>query len=154
MRARPYAVIALLASIMGFAFSAVSTYDSTAHLDRQVHGIHCSYFLGMGEKDAAGSSGCYATLMSPYSSVLRESIWGGVPVALPGMSVFGFLVYWIVFMIVGGRFSVRPSGFLLAATSLWGHRPLQERVTLERRVKLVAVALRDPLVWVGSSVTT
>ncbi|MCZ8234960.1 MAG: hypothetical protein O9335_07365 [Inhella sp.] len=43
---------------------------------------------------------------------------------------------------------------LLAATSLWGHRPLQERVTLERRVKLVAVELRDPLVWVGSSVTT
>ncbi|MCO5119743.1 MAG: hypothetical protein M9951_08900 [Burkholderiaceae bacterium] len=43
---------------------------------------------------------------------------------------------------------------LLAASSLWAHRPLSERVTLERRVKLVAVELRDPLVWVGSSVTT
>jgi hypothetical protein len=43
---------------------------------------------------------------------------------------------------------------LLAASSLWGGRPMAERVTLEKRVKLVAVELRDPLVWVSSSVTT
>ncbi|MCM3565720.1 hypothetical protein [Hydrogenophaga intermedia] len=43
---------------------------------------------------------------------------------------------------------------LLAATSLWGDRPHAERVMLERRVKLVAVELRDPLVWVGSSTVT
>ena len=43
---------------------------------------------------------------------------------------------------------------LLAANSLWGGRPMAERVTLEKRVKLVAVELRDPLVWVSSSVTT
>lgn len=43
---------------------------------------------------------------------------------------------------------------LLAATSLWGHLPSAERATLERRVKLVAVELRDPLVWVGSSTVT
>ena len=43
---------------------------------------------------------------------------------------------------------------LLAATSLWGNRPHDERVTLEQRVKLAAVELRDPLVWVSSHVTT
>lgn len=43
---------------------------------------------------------------------------------------------------------------LLAASSLWGARTAAERVTLEQRVKLVAVELREPLVWVGSSVTT
>lgn len=43
---------------------------------------------------------------------------------------------------------------MMAATSLWSSRPHAERVTLERRVKLVAVELRDPLVWVSSSVTT
>lgn len=43
---------------------------------------------------------------------------------------------------------------LLAANSLWGGRPMAERVTLEKRVKVVAVELRDPLVWVSSSVTT
>ena len=43
---------------------------------------------------------------------------------------------------------------LLAASSLWGSRPQSERVALERRVRLVAVELRDPLVWVGCSTTT
>lgn len=43
---------------------------------------------------------------------------------------------------------------LLAANSLWAGRTTAERVTLERRVKLVAVELRDPLVWVSSTVTT
>lgn len=43
---------------------------------------------------------------------------------------------------------------LLAASSLWGRRPSAERAELEKRVKLVGVELRDPLVWVSSSVTT
>ncbi len=43
---------------------------------------------------------------------------------------------------------------LLAATTLWGDRPDAERATLEKRVKLVAVELRDPLMWVSSSVVT
>ena len=43
---------------------------------------------------------------------------------------------------------------LLAADSLWSGRSSAERETLERRVKLVAVTLREPLVWVGHSVTT
>lgn len=43
---------------------------------------------------------------------------------------------------------------LLAAASLWGDRPHAERVMLEKRVKLVAVELRDPLLWVGSSTVT
>ena len=43
---------------------------------------------------------------------------------------------------------------MLAANSLWADRTTAERVTLERRVKLVAVELRDPLVWVSSTVTT
>lgn len=43
---------------------------------------------------------------------------------------------------------------LRAASSLWGDRPLAERAELEKRVKLVAVELRDPLVWVSSSVVT
>lgn len=43
---------------------------------------------------------------------------------------------------------------LLAASSLWGSRPPADRAVLEKRVKLVAVELRDPLVWVSSSVVT
>lgn len=43
---------------------------------------------------------------------------------------------------------------LLAADSLWGNRTHVERALLEKRVKLVAVELRDPLVWVSSSLVT
>jgi hypothetical protein len=43
---------------------------------------------------------------------------------------------------------------LSAATSLWGDRPSAERTALERRVRLVAVELRDPLVWVSHTETT
>lgn len=42
----------------------------------------------------------------------------------------------------------------LAAASLWGNRSHAERVALEKRVKLVAVELRDPLLWVSSSTVT
>ena len=42
----------------------------------------------------------------------------------------------------------------LAAASLWGNRSHAERVALEKRVKLVAVELRDPLVWVSASTVT
>lgn len=47
-----------------------------------------------------------------------------------------------------------PRRILLAANSLWGDRPHAERTELEKRVKLVAVELRDPLVWVSSSAAT
>jgi hypothetical protein len=43
---------------------------------------------------------------------------------------------------------------LLAATSLRGSKSNGERIALERRVKLVSVELRDPLLWVSSKVTT
>ena len=82
-----------LASALGFAFAAVSSSDFVAHLDRQVHGIHCSFIPGAGTPDVSGTSGCHATLMSPYSSVMRDSVWGGIPVSLPAMAVFAYLVF-------------------------------------------------------------
>lgn len=80
-------------AVLGFAFAAVSTSDFASHLDRQVHGIHCSLIPGGGVLDTRGTSGCHVTLMSPYSSVMRDSVWGGIPVALPAMGVFAFLVF-------------------------------------------------------------
>lgn len=43
---------------------------------------------------------------------------------------------------------------LLAASLMWQGRTSAERAALESRVKLVAVELREPLVWVSSSVIT
>ena len=93
MRPRPFLALLALAGVAGFVFASVSTYDFVAHLDRQVHGIHCSFIPGLSETDVSGTSGCHVTLNSPYSSVLRSTIWGGLPVSLPAMGVFAYLLF-------------------------------------------------------------
>ncbi len=93
MTPRPAIILFIVAAAAGLFFAAVSTYDFIQHLDRQLHGIHCSFIPGLGALDATGSSGCSAALMSPYSSVLRSVFWGGIPVSLAGMAVFAFLIY-------------------------------------------------------------
>lgn len=80
-------------ALLGAVFLGVSAYDFIAHLDRQVHAITCSFIPGVGAPDASGSSGCHAVMMSPYSAVLRTWTWGGVPIALPGLAVFLFLLF-------------------------------------------------------------
>jgi uncharacterized membrane protein len=104
---------------IGLVFSAVSTYDFVAHLDRQIHSITCAYVPGLGAVDVSGTSGCHAVLMSPYSSVLRSSTWGGIPIALPSLAVFAFLLFraldvWVR-KVEGDRSETR---FLVAATAL------------------------------------
>jgi uncharacterized membrane protein len=118
MRPHPWTALLLLAAVAGFAFAAVSTYDFTAHLDRQVHGIHCSFFPGFSAAET-GNTGCHVTLMSPYSSVMRSSVWGGIPISLPGMAVFAFLAFWALWLILRDRQSdLRATTFTLAATTL------------------------------------
>lgn len=116
-RVHPLTILCALASGAGFLFAAVSTSDFAAHLDRQVHGIHCSFLPGLADADISGASGCHATLMSPYSSIFRSSIWGGVPVALPGMAVFSFLGFWCIWLAINSRDrEERATGFLFAGS--------------------------------------
>lgn len=88
MSSRSIVVAALFGALVGFGFAAASTYDFAAHLDRQVHNLHCSFIPGMSASSAASAAGCQVTLMSPYSSIFRTSLWGGIPVSLPAMSMF------------------------------------------------------------------
>ncbi|MFH0900158.1 MAG: vitamin K epoxide reductase family protein [Pseudomonadota bacterium] len=88
-----YVLLFLVFALLGLAFAAVSTADFVAHLDRQVHSIACSFVPGIGEPDKTGESGCYAALMSPFSSVMRTDYWGGIPVSLAAMSVFAYLLF-------------------------------------------------------------
>jgi uncharacterized membrane protein len=81
----------LVFALLGVAFSGVSTYDFVEHLDRQVHSIHCSFIPGAGSE--LGESGCRTVMLSPYSSFFRESMWGGIPVALWSLAVFAFLAW-------------------------------------------------------------
>jgi uncharacterized membrane protein len=85
------ALIALAGALVGALFSALSTTDFMQHLDRQVHAIHCSFLPGAA-KDLA-ESGCRTVMMSPYSSLFREQLWGGIPIALGSLAVFAFLAY-------------------------------------------------------------
>jgi len=85
-------IVALVGALLGFGFASFSTYDFAQHLDRQVHNVHCSFVPGIAEGEES-SAGCEVTLMSPYSSVFRGSVWGGIPVSLPAMSVFAFLLF-------------------------------------------------------------
>jgi uncharacterized membrane protein len=109
-----------LFAVLGVAFSAVSTYDFVAHLDRQVHSISCSFIPGLGEAGTGNASGCYAVMMSPFSSVLRDTTWGGVPIALPSMSVFAFLVFFGIALLVKKNADLKPKhlAFAVAAAAL------------------------------------
>lgn len=118
MKMRPALAVFLIASVAGFAFNAVSTADFVQHLDRQTHALSCSFIPGLG-RDASGTTGCHAALMSPYSSVLRSTVWGGIPSTLAGMSVFAFLTWRSVRVALGGTDRDRSEvGFLWLATLL------------------------------------
>lgn len=106
-------------AMAGLFFSGVSTSDFTAHLDRQTHGLHCSFIPGADTPDVTGTSGCHATLMSPYSSVMRDSIWGGIPVSLPSMAVFAYLVVCaITILLLGKESEKRATGYQALAWAL------------------------------------
>ena len=103
------------AAVGGAALSAQSTSDFVAHLDRDVHAIHCSVVPGAGAQ--LGESGCRTVMLSPYSSFFRDQWWGGIPVALWSLAVFAFLAYRSGHLLWRGA-PTRSEGFFLFASSL------------------------------------
>jgi uncharacterized membrane protein len=100
-------------------FTAWSTSDFVQHLDRQVHSIHCSFIPGLAAADVSGTSGCHVALMSPYSSVFRSAVWGGIPATLAGMAVFAYLLYRGVRLVLEDQQLDRArTRYLVAATLL------------------------------------
>jgi len=97
-------------------FAAVSTSDFMQHLDRQTHSVHCSFIPGA--RPEAGESGCKTVMMSPYSSVFRESVWGGIPISLWALAVFAYLVYRAGLLVWRKTATQAETRFLLAATAL------------------------------------
>jgi uncharacterized membrane protein len=105
------------AALLGAVFAALSTSDFMAHLDRQVHSIHCSFIPGAG-KDL-GESGCKTVMMSPYSSFFRQHLWGGMPVSLWALATFTFLAYRALALLWRERTPTRyETRFLVLATLL------------------------------------
>lgn len=117
MRPPGWLVVVLVGALAGLVFAGVSTYDFVQHLDRQVHSLHCSFIPGAGAE--AGHTGCQAAMMSPYSSVFRTSIWGGIPISLSAMAVFAFLLFYSADLLLSGRKDEpRATAFLVLATAL------------------------------------
>jgi uncharacterized membrane protein len=109
--------VVLAGAALGLVFAGVSTYDFVQHLDRQVHGLHCSFIPGMGLGTA--ESGCHVAMMSPYSSVFRTRIWGGIPISLPAMAVFAFIGFYAADLLLTRREGdPRATGFLALACAL------------------------------------
>lgn len=117
-RPRTATTVFLLACAAGLFFCGWSTAEFVQHLDRQPHAIHCSFVPGLAEADASGTSGCAVALMSPYSSVLRSLVWGGIPATLAGMAVFAFLLHRGVRMVLDGEQSDALKTRLLVAATL------------------------------------
>ncbi|MBK6689532.1 MAG: hypothetical protein IPG45_34025 [Deltaproteobacteria bacterium] len=101
---------------LGAAFSAVSTRDFIQHLDRQMHSIHCSFIPGAGTE--LGESGCRTVMMSPYSSMFRTSLWGGLPISLLSMAVFAYLAYRGADLALSRQGTRTKARYLIAATVL------------------------------------
>ena len=114
--ARPWLFAVAGASLLGAAFAAVSTSDFIQHLDRQVHSIHCSVIPGASAD--IGESGCRTVMMSPYSSLLRDLFWGGIPISLLALAVFAYLAARALSFGLKDDTSRRETGYVLLATCL------------------------------------
>lgn len=115
---RPWLLAAAVASFLGAILAAISTHDFVRHLDRQTHTIHCSVIPGGGAQ--FGESGCRTVMMSPYSALFRESLWGGLPISLLALAVFAYLTYRAVDFAVKDADAPRriETTFLLAGAAL------------------------------------
>lgn len=85
---------------MGVLFATYSTLDYSNHLDRRLHDIHCSIIPGAPVTGAGDA--CRAAMYSPYSAVLKEQFWGGIPISLFGQGAFAFFVAFALYLLLSG----------------------------------------------------
>ena len=76
---------------------------------------HLFIVPGLSAPDTTGSSGCHAVLISPYSSLMRDYTWGGIPIALPALGVFAFCLSRHR-LLLRRQVSRRETGFLILAS--------------------------------------
>lgn len=91
-------VLGIVASLVGVAAAAVSTHDYARHLDRNLHNTTCSFIPGLGE--ASHDNPCTAALQSPYSAILKDHFWGGLPISLFALGAFCFTLAVGIFLVM------------------------------------------------------
>lgn len=104
------ASLALGASLLGLAFASYSTLDYARHLDRHLHDVHCSFIPGAAATGEAEA--CRAAMYSPYSALLKDQYWGGVPISLFALGAFCFFAAFSLYLLLSGdRAPRRALGF-------------------------------------------
>ncbi len=114
--ARVAAIVAVFGALLGLLFASYSTVDYAAHLDRQLHDVHCSVIPGAPPEK--GAEGCRAALYSPYSAVLKEQLWGGLPISLFAQGAFCFFAGFGLFLAVAGTRASMAAAWFFAAVSV------------------------------------
>ena len=99
-------LLGTIGAALGTFFAAFSTHDYALHLDRQLHGTHCSFVPGL--IDSAGSdNACTAAMYSAYSALFRRALWGGIPIALLGLGAYAFFLVVSVALLISPRATSR-----------------------------------------------
>jgi protein-disulfide isomerase len=113
--------VGAVASLAGVLFSAVSTHDYAQHLDRRLHGTHCSFLPGIGDA-TTGENACTVAMYSPYSALMKEKLWGGLPISLFALGTFAFLFAASLYFALAGREASRQArlGYFLATLAPLG----------------------------------
>ena len=109
-------MVALIGSLLGLVFSYSSTVDYAAHLDRRLHDVHCSFIPGAPPTSEAEA--CRAAMYSPYSAVMRDSLWGGIPISLFALGAFAFFAGFSVYLMLAKEKASRANVILFASVSV------------------------------------
>jgi uncharacterized membrane protein len=97
--------LGLFASLLGLTFAWLSTQDYARHLDRQMHDVHCGFIPGAAE--ATAENACRTAMFSPYSAILRDQVWGGIPISLFAVGAFTFFAGFCLYLLLAGRSAPR-----------------------------------------------
>ncbi len=112
---RTFAVVALVASLLGLLFAGNSTLDYASHLDRRLHDMHCSFVPGAEATQKAEA--CRAAMYSPYSALFKEAFWGGIPISLFALGAFTFYAGFSLYLLLAGPRAPASGVRFFAATS-------------------------------------
>lgn len=104
---RAPAIFGLLASCLGLSFAGYSTLDYASHLDRRLHDVHCSFIPGA--PPTADAEACRAAMYSPYSALLKDAYWGGIPISLFGLGAFAFFLGFSLYLLFAGSGAPRKA---------------------------------------------
>jgi uncharacterized membrane protein len=90
----------------GLAFAWSSSLDYARHLDRRVHDLRCGFVPGVAAAPGT-DEGCRAAIYSPYAALMRDRLWGGLPISLFAIGAFSFFAALGLYLLLAGRTASR-----------------------------------------------